>query len=362
MLGNTSLALESVPPRSQLFRLLTNALKASRAAQELTHQLQTFARGNETAAMHVLDLPRVIKEAAALAGSGARTKFVFDFKPDTPAVKGSEGQLKQVFNNLVLNALQAMPRGGAITIKTAPVTIQERIPPGLEPGVYARITVADTGAGIPRNAAGKIFDPYFSTKKSGRGLGLSMAYAIIKRHGGHIGVVSKEGEGTIFCIYLPAAGRGIAHERKTQKPLKTGKGRILVMDDDKFVLDVLTIMLRRLGYTTQTAVDGRVAIDTYTRAAAAKRPFGAVIMDLTIPGGMGGDEAAKRLRAIDPNVKLVLSSGYSNKSVMANCAQHTFDTILPKPYRIQEVGEIMAGLLSGKKPGNKTKKGKEART
>ena len=360
VLGNTSLALENVPPRSQLFRLLTNALKASRAAQELTHQLQTFAKGNETADKHILNLPGLIKEAAALAGSGARTKLVFDFNQGTPPVKGNEGQLKQVINNLVLNALQAMPRGGVITIKTAPVTIQERISPNLHPGAYARITVTDTGSGIPRNATGKIFDPYFSTKKSGRGLGLSMVYSIIKRHGGHIGVVSKEGEGTIFCIYLPAAGRGIVREHKAQKPLKMGKGRILVMDDDKFVLEVLTLMLRRLGYTTQTAGDGRAAIAAYTRAAAAKRPFGAVIMDLTIPGGMGGDEAAKRLRAIDPNVKLVLSSGYSNNSVMANCAQHTFDTVLPKPYRIQEVGEIMAGLLGGKKQKNKTEKGKDA--
>jgi len=351
VMGNTSLALESVPPKSQLFRLLNNTLKASRTAQELTHQLQTFAKEEDGAVKNTLDLPRVIKEAAALAASGARTKFVFDFNSDTPTVKGSEGQLKQVINNLALNASQAMEQGGTITIKTAAVNIQERITPRLKPGAYARITVSDTGPGIPQRHLGKIFDPYFSTKKSGGGLGLSMVYSIIKNHGGYIGVVSKEGEGAIFVIYLPAAGIGTVCKNQKQKPPKTGKGRILVMDDDKFVLEVLTLMLRRLGYTTETAGDGRAAIAAYTRAAAGKRPFRAVVLDLTIPGGMGGDEAARRLRAIDPNIKLVLSSGYSNSTITANSAEHSFDTVLPKPYHIREVGEIMAKLL---KSGRRT--------
>jgi len=355
ILGNTSLALETLPSKGQLFRLLNNTLKAGRSAQELTHQLQTFARGEESVPKHVLDLRRVIKEAARLAGSGAKTKFLFDFNADTPQVQGNEGQLKQVINNLALNATQAMSLGGTLTIKTAAVNIQERIAPNLGPGAYVRITVADTGPGIREKDIGKIFDPYFSTKKKGRGLGLSMVYSIIKKHGGHIGVVSKEGEGTMFLIYLPAVKVRGAKEKHAKRPVKGGKGRILVMDDDKLVLDVLTLILQRLGYTTQTAEDGWAAIAAYTRAARDKEPFSAVIMDLTIPGSMGGDEAAKRLKAIDPKVKLVLSSGYANSTVMANCAEHSFDTILPKPYHTEEVGEIMAKLL---KPAKKNPAGR----
>lgn len=344
VLGNTSLAVEGLPPGSRLAKMLNNSLKAARAAQELTHQLLTFAKGARTV-KRVFELPPVIEEAAAFAGSGAKTKLTFALNPDTPPIEGDEGQIRQVINNLVLNAMQSMPRGGAITVKTAAVTITEKILPRLEPGPYVRITVADTGRGIPRRNLGRVFDPYFSTKKAGRGLGLAMASSIIQNHGGHIGVVSKEGEGSMFVIYLPAASRKRVRKIKRPKPLKTGKGRILLMDDDKLVLEVLGLMLKRLGYTIQTAEDGRAAINAYTRAAGGKRPFSAVILDLTIPGGMGGDEAAAHLKAIDPDVKLIVSSGYANNAIMARYSKHHFDAVLPKPYRIQEVGEIMAKVL-----------------
>ncbi|MFA6434822.1 MAG: PAS domain S-box protein [Elusimicrobiales bacterium] len=345
VLGNTSLALEQLPPRSRQAKMLGNALKAAKASQELTHQLLTFAKGAKTV-NRVFELQPVIKEAAAFACTGGKIKYIFDLNPNTPPVKGDEGQIKQVINNLVINARQAMQNGGTISVKTAAVTINEKIVPRLEPGSYARILVCDTGSGIPRRHLGRIFDPYFSTKKTGRGLGLAMAASIIQNHGGHIGVISKEGEGTMFVIYLPAASRRGVRRIKRATPLRTGKGRILLMDDDKMVLEVLSLLLKRLGYSTRTTADGKEAIKAYIRAAREQRPYSAVIMDLTIPGGMGGDEAAACLKDIDPNVRLIASSGYSENSIMARDSRRRFDAVLPKPYRIQEVGEILAKVMA----------------
>ncbi|HXG64056.1 MAG TPA: ATP-binding protein, partial [Blastocatellia bacterium] len=216
----------------------------------------------------------------------------------------------------------------------------------LPPGRYVKITVRDTGIGIPEEHLDKIFDPYFTTKQTGSGLGLATSYSIIKKHNGHIAVESRPGQGTAFYVYLPASQTQAAPIAQAQGTPRAGKGRVLVMDDEETIRNLAGRILAHLGYEAGLAENGEEAIEMYRQAKRSGRPFDVVIMDLTIPGGMGGKEAIRRLLEIDPGVKAIVSSGYSNDPVMADFRRYGFKGVVTKPYRIADLGEALHDLMA----------------
>jgi CheY-like chemotaxis protein len=261
-----------------------------------------------------------------------------------------EGQISQVINNLVINTQQAMPRGGTITISAENVTVNRQtgvtgLP--LEEGKYIKITIQDQGTGIPEDHLDKIFDPYFTTKQHGSGLGLTTTYTIIKKHGGYISVKSQMGVGTTFSIYLPASRGRLETKKVIAKETAAGQGRILIMDDEEIIRDVAGSMMLYLGYDVDFAKDGDEAIDRVRKAVESGIPFNIIIMDLTIPGGMGGKDAVQKILAIDPKIKAIASSGYSNDPIMAEFKKYGFSAIVPKPYKLEDVNNALQQVTSG---------------
>jgi CheY-like chemotaxis protein len=215
----------------------------------------------------------------------------------------------------------------------------------LSQGRYVKIQIIDQGTGIEPKVLPKIFDPYYTTKEKGSGLGLAIAYSVIKRHDGIIDVHTKMGEGTCFSIYLPASLASVVNAFDQAGKAFMGHGRILLMDDDENILRVAGKMIRQLGYEVETARNGDEAVELYNKAKQMAKPFDVVIMDLTIPGGMGGKECIVKLKEIDPDLKALVSSGYSNDPVMSDFASYGFKGILMKPYRIEDVSEILKRVL-----------------
>ena len=255
----------------------------------------------------------VIRESARFALRGSKVKYEVDLPRDLWTVEIDEGQMSQVINNLIINADQAMAGGGTVRVTGKNIELHGENALLLPEGAYVRICIEDEGVGIPREHLGSVFDPYFTTKQKGSGLGLASVYSIVKKHKGHIAVESDLGRGSIFTILIPAL-RKSAREERQSKSLEpaTGSGRILVMDDEHSVQTVARAMLSKLGYESVTADEGDEAITLYQKALKEEVPFDAVIMDLTVPGGMGGKEAVEKLRQLDPNLKAVVSSGYSD--------------------------------------------------
>jgi len=281
----------------------------------------------------------------SLPGSNVRAEL--EVEPDLPAVEADEGQIHQVVSNLVLNAQQAMPRGGVVQVRAEAVLLGERSGLPLSPGSYVRVAVADPGVGIPREHLAKIFDPYFTTKQTGSGLGLPTAYAIVRRHGGHLEVRSELGRGSTFTVYLPAseqAGDPIS-ARESAEP--KGSGRVLVMDDEQMLRDFLAEMLPELGYEAAFAADGAEAVESYRRALEEGRPFDCVLLDLTVPGGMGGRETLERLRELDPQVRAVASSGYAFEPAGTDLLGHGFVAAMPKPYRPGDLARVLRQAIRG---------------
>jgi len=343
IMGNISLAMLDVDPEGSTYRQLAKVERASFRAQELTRQLLTFSRGG-TPVKKLITLPGIITEAAGLSLRGSRVLHEMSMAADLWPVEADEGQMMQVFNNLLINADQAMPSGGIIRIAAENVTLGPGDVPSLAAGRYVRVTVSDQGTGISREHLGKIFDPYFTTKQRGSGLGLAATYSIIRKHDGHIIVASEPGKGTIFHIYLPAAKGEVAPQPRHEK-LVRGSGSVLIMDDDEDMRKTTGDMLMRMGYTVDYADEGNETIAKYQQASEAGRPFDAVIMDLTVPGGMGGKEAIGRLLAIDPAVRAIVSSGYSEDPVMADFRAYGFLGVAIKPYRIREFSEVVAAVI-----------------
>ncbi|MBI3949910.1 MAG: PAS domain S-box protein [Acidobacteria bacterium] len=347
ILGNVSLAQVYVHPESEMFDILSEAEKACQRARELTQQLLTFSKGG-VLMMEPTSITALIKDSVGFALRGSNVRCESSLPDDLWAVEVDEGQISRVIQNLMINAKQAMPGGGVIHVRAENVTVRAEQGLPLKDGNYVKIAVEDQGVGIPKEHLPKIFDPYFTTKQEGSGLGLATTYSIIKKHGGHIRVESTLGKGSTFTVYLPASEEEIALEKKTELKNLFGEGKILLMDDEEGIRKGVGRMLEQLGYKVHFAQDGVEAVKHYNRAKECGYPFDGVILDLTIPGGMGGKEAIKKLIEVDPHVRAIASSGYSNDAIMANFRQYGFRGFISKPYKIQELSQTLDQLIGEK--------------
>jgi PAS domain S-box-containing protein len=346
ILGNLSFARLFLDQEHRSALPLEQAEKAALRAGELTKQLLTFSKGG-TPVKKVVAVRPLIEESLALVLSGANVKGVLEIPDSLHAVEVDEGQMGQVFHNLILNALQAMPSGGTLTIsaENAAQTAGER--EGVPAEHYVVLSFADQGCGIPEEVLPKIFDPYFTTKARGVGLGLASVYSIVSKHGGRVEVKSRQGSGTVFTLLIPAVTARPAEPVAEVEPLpaRTGAAKpILVMDDEVLILDLTTQVLKHLGYHVTTCTNGEEAVVLYHRAQQGGTPYLAAIMDLTIPGAMGGKEAARRILGIDPGARLIVSSGYCNDPVMAEYQKHGFCAALAKPYKGRDIARVLAAL------------------
>ncbi len=341
--GNLALAKLDIDPETQVYGCLEDAEAATMRAGEVTRQLITFAKGGAPVKRTVA-IGELVRETAAFVARATRSKLVVDLSEPLWSADVDEGQIAQVINNLVINADQAMPEGGLITVTVENVTLstpEESLPAG----EYVRCRVTDEGVGIPNERLARIFEPYFTTKKSGNGLGLASVVSIVRRHGGHLTVSSELGVGTRFTVYLPRSAGAPDSARANELPEATGGDRVLLMDDDPGILSTIGTLLTRRGYAVVMAEDGAGAIERYREAFAAGAPFDAVVMDLTVPGGMGGLEATRQILALDPGARVIVSSGYSDAPVMADHRRYGFIDVLPKPYEIQELVRMLRGVM-----------------
>jgi PAS domain S-box-containing protein len=346
IIGNISLAKNYLNSEDKAAKRLEQAEKALRHTRELTHQLLTFSKGGEPIKSRVA-IADLVKESASFALRGANVICEYDFADDIWSAEVDIGQFSQVIQNLIINADQAMPGGGTITIsadnyKHTPYTK----PLPLKEGKYIRLSINDQGKGIAQDDLTKVFDPYFTTKKEGSGLGLSIVHSVVRNHDGHISVDSKPGAGSTFTLYLPAyLGKEKLKESEEDKIYK-GSGRILLMDDEEMIRDFGRVLLDHLGYEVEIASDGDEAIKLYQSAIDNKTPFDAVIMDITVPGGMGGKEAIEEILKIDPEAKVIVSSGYTKDPIMSDFKKYGFVGVVPKPYRIEEISQELHHILS----------------
>jgi two-component system, cell cycle sensor histidine kinase and response regulator CckA len=337
ILGNISLARMQLHDPEMMAKRMQDAENATIHARDLTQQLMTFARGGIPVKKNV-DIGKLLQDEARFAMHGSAISCTFEFADSLWPVEADEGQLSQVIHNLVINAAQSMPNGGTVTIGAKNVC-------SAQGEKFVKISVTDTGTGIPESHLQRIFDPYFTTKQQGSGLGLATSHSIIAKHGGKLRATSTLGKGSVFSISLPASDHKFSVGPDECADVAHGSGRILVMDDEESIRDVARAMLEELGYTAESVVEGTEAVALYRQRLAEGSPFTAVIMDLTIPGGIGGKEAIHRLRAIDPEVKAIVSSGYSTDPVMANYREYGFSGVLIKPYRIEEISKILREVL-----------------
>jgi len=352
VIGNISLARTSPDIGEKARRRLLEAEKASLRAQGLTQQLLTFSKGGAPV-KKTTSIAETIRDSARFALRGSNVRCEFSIPEDLWAVEADEGQISQVIGNLVINADQAMPEGGVIRLSAENRLVDKHDSLPLAEGRYVKIVVEDEGTGIPPENLSRVFDPYFTTKEEGSGLGLAISYSIIKRHEGHMAVESEPGRGSSFSIYLPAAEARLEPEEAPQPEIAASRGgKVLVMDDEDLVREVLTGMLTHLGHKVAVARDGAEAIRMAKAAAASGRSFDAAIMDLTIPGGMGGKEALGLIRRELPNLKAIVSSGYSNSPVMAEYKRYGFDACIAKPFKVDELQRVLQSVLPP--PGKET--------
>jgi PAS domain S-box-containing protein len=343
--GYISMAKLTHDQKEKSLSMLEQAEKALHRSVSLTSQLLTFSKGGKPL-KKVIDPKPLIENAVKFALSGSRVDYELSFDDDLLPVEADEGQLGQVVQNIVLNAEQAMPLGGRIEIAARNVLASSLAGVlAASSGDLVEITIRDQGIGIPPEHLPKIFDPYFTTKEKGSGLGLATTYSIIKNHGGDINVASVLGKGTTFTVYFPAARQEGEGAASPADPRIERKGRVLVMDDEELVRRVAYELLTGLGHGVELAVHGGEAVEKYRQAKSAGRPFDVVILDLTIRGGMGGEEAMRKLLEIDPGVKAIVSSGYSNDSVVANYRNYGFAAFLKKPYDLTDLQSTLNTLL-----------------
>jgi signal transduction histidine kinase len=315
ILGHLALAKLYVRPQEPGFVHIAAAEKAAQQTADVTQQLLTFAKGGAPV-KQLMRLAPLLQETVQVALADSNVHCDFALTEELWPVEADRNQIKQVIHQLVRNAAQAMPQGGTLRLQTVNVLGgTSAFPPPRGP--YIRISITDQGSGIAAEHLEKIFDPYFTTKTHSSGLGLTTAHTIIQRHAGHMTVDSTPGQGTTVHIYLPAMPGAQLPRPVVTAPPTADQGKILVMDDEEVIRKVVTLMLTQLGYSVESARDGDEAIALYRRAKAAGQPFTVVLMDLIIAAGMGGQETIGKLRAFDPEIKAIVSSGYSNDPVMA---------------------------------------------
>lgn len=345
IMANISFAQVLIEPGHKAGKPLAEAEKASTRAAELARQLLTFARGGEPNKT-VVSVKHLLREAVSLMLRGSNVKAVLNIPDSLQSLIADEGQISQVLNNLILNATQAMPEGGTLTISADNVLLPAENPFDLPAGPYISIEMKDEGCGIPEENLGKIFDPYFSTKTDGTGLGLASTHSIVLRHCGRIAVHSEVGKGTTIVIHLPSTDISHVEQPQATSPgnTSTHAGKILVMDDEEMIRAIAAAMLRHLGYEVVTCASGEEAVEFYRNAVETGLPFRAVIMDLTIPGGFGGKEAAEQILAMAPEANLIVSSGYSNDPIVANFKKFGFRGAIAKPYNIHEFEQVLNSL------------------
>jgi two-component system, cell cycle sensor histidine kinase and response regulator CckA len=351
IMGNLSIVQKRVGEEHKAFSLVLQAVKASQRASELAHQLLTFSKGGKPV-IKTVSTQHLLEESVSLVLRGANVKGELDCEEDLLSILADPGQISQVFNNILINALQAMPHGGIISVTARNTRFIDGNTLGLSPGDYVSIAFADQGGGISPENLEKIFDPYFTTKSTGSGLGLASVHSIITNHGGYISVQSMLGVGTSFTMLLPAADTkdvALMADVAIHDSVQNRGETILVMDDEEMIRSITIEILDDLGYVPRTCINGEEAVQMYLEAFQAGTPFDAVIMDLTIPGGMGGKEAAERILAVDPAACLIVSSGYSNDTVMAEYEKYGFRAALPKPYLAFELAQLLSPLLSSPK-------------
>ncbi len=351
IMGNISLAQTYLEHDDKIYGLLSEAQHASILAKDLTRKLITFSKGGAPI-KKTIDISPLVKRATEFSLSGSNIKCGFYIPDELWHVEIDETQIGQAIYNLVMNAREAMSDGGTIRVAAGNVNIIDGAPT-LKEGRYVKISFKDEGIGIPKKNMKKIFDPYFTTKEmgtqKGMGLGLSICHSIIKGHGGDVSVESQEGVGATFNIYL-SASEGKASKEKPEKSQMnatpvSGKGRILVMDDEKMIRDLAGEILSYLGYKVSFSKDGAKAIEIYKDAMESREPFDAVILDLTVRGGMGGKEAIRKLMEIDPHVTGIVSSGYSDDSVMTDFEKYGFKGVVAKPYSVNEVSVVLGEVI-----------------
>lgn len=346
IIGNLSLAAQQAEATAR--QRIEASKKASLRAQDLAQQLLTFAKGGapikKTASMRQLVLDTV-----GFSLSGTNVRPVFQIPEDLCPVDIDAGQISQVIGNLAVNAVQAMRSGGTLTVRGQNLDFTAaNVPIPLQPGRYICIEVEDEGPGIPEETRKKIFDPYFTTKPKGSGLGLATSYSIVKNHNGLIRVDSPPGRGAVFSIYIPASEAEIIPESEPLPQTTRRKGKVLVMDDEEIICELVDYALTPLGYRVGQALDAKTALRLYQEAAAAGEPYDVVIMDLTIPGGMGGKEAVQKLKEIDPEACAIVSSGYAMDPIMSRYRDYGFCGVIAKPYDVDELEVAISHAITQK--------------
>ncbi|MBP2145785.1 PAS domain S-box-containing protein [Methanofollis sp. W23] len=345
VMGNINLAKMKVSPDDFVYQRLTEAEAATMKAGDITRQLFSFSDLSEPE-KETVDIADLVHEAASYALRGSKCKCRFALEPEPMAVMGDAAQVLQVLHALIINADQAMPEGGTVTIGAGPVEVAGNDPIPIPKGRYIRVAVEDHGVGIRPEHMGRIFDPYFTTKKHGSGIGLAMALPIIKNHGGWMDVASEPGQGTTFSLYLPATANGGCEQMTPVAITGGGSGSILLMDDEVGILETTSDILRHLGYTVATAQDGEAAVEAFASAQETGTPFDGVILDLTVPGKMGGLETMEKLKELDPAVRVLVSSGYLNDPIIKNPGKYGFYGSIGKPYLLEELNRILQDLLT----------------
>jgi PAS domain S-box-containing protein len=345
IMGNLSVIQRSISDDRAIKELLSRVEKAALRAQSLTHQLLTFSKGG-LPIKKTRDMGKLLVDSTNFALHGSNVNVSFAIAGELWPVECDEGQMNQVINNIILNAVQAMPEGGTISVKADNAVVESGDPLPIRAGRYISIHIADTGTGIQKKHFTRVFDPYFTTKENGTGLGLTTSYSIVKKHGGYITLNSGSNTGTTIQILLPASDKQIEPDY-TQIPREEhpGQGKILLMDDEEIILESISLLLESSGYTVVTATDGAQAITLLVKAIKNNEPFNAAILDLTVPGKMGGAQALKEIRKADPVIPVIVSSGYSNDPILAHYKEHGFDDCIVKPYQIEEMFHKLKKLL-----------------
>jgi PAS domain S-box-containing protein len=349
IMGNISLSRMYLDETHRAAGTLKSAEKACQKASGLANQLLTFSKGSRPV-KRVVSADSLAKAFASRIADGFDILSIFQIPDNIHSLEVDEGQVGQAFSNIAINAAQAMPQGGTFTVRAENIALDKKNGMSLPAGNYVRFTFADTGCGIPEEDIKKVFDPYFTTR-GGNGLGLAAAHSIIAKHGGYLGVNSVVGKGTTFEVLLPANGdEPAARGEEQRKPsgVEADRIQLLIMDDEEMIRNLATELLGTLGYKVKTAADGKEAIAAYHEARESGAPFAAVIMDLTVPGGMGGKEAASLILKTYPDARLIVSSGYSEDPVMAEYADFGFCAAMVKPYRATDFVAVLDQVLADK--------------